>query len=593
MSTIARIALLFIATCALAALWPAASAHAQGPRVATAVDRARVEIGEEIELTIQADGRYEELEMPSTDDFDVVGQRFTQINRRVSRTWVLRPRKAGSYTIGAARLKLQGKVVAESEPIVITVTEPVAAAPVEAAAAGDLSTLEKEAVFVRWATERGRYVVGEPFVMALELWTAAGIVSRQAELVKAAKHEGLLVEDLPRNDQVQPQRRTIGNAVFQVVPLMTAIATPLKPGRVLIDATTVRLAIAEDDWAMVARTVTRSTQPYWLEIIDVPTEGRPNAFAAANVGQFDVKVSLRDDRSQEPKQARTGQRLVLRAEVSGRGNLGGLQAPEVTHDGTWEVSLLPGQNEDRVVRDAAGIRGQRVFQWLVVPREPGRRSAPSVVMSWFDPVAQTFSKREATGAMLEVTGESSVAAANDASQLGEDVGPIFTDATLSDARTDTFAVSPIYWGALGGVFLLFAWVEFRARRAVKDARDPGARAARQALANARKRLRTAERAAKDGLSRDVHAHLARALTAFLEERSNIPAGGLTHDALRQAMARANYPQALIEALLVEIEHCEFARFAPGESNPQKTRESIERIEALLVKLDGVPSRRLP
>lgn len=568
-------------------------AHAQSARVTTTVDRATVEIGEDIELTIQADGRYEELELPSTDGFDVVGQRFTQVNRRISRAYVLRSRGAGTFTIGPARLKLRGKVVAESDPIQITVTEPRAAAPVDAAAAQDLAAFEKESVFVRWHSPRTRYVVGEPFTLTLELWMQHGLASRQAELVKAATLEGLLVEELPRDEGRETKKRVIGRTAFNVHPLTIVIATPLQPGRVLVDATTVRLAIAEDEWAIAARTVTRSTQPFWLDIDAVPAAGRPRGFKDGHIGTFEMKVSLKDDRAQTPRQAKTGQRLVLRAEISGRGNVGGLDAPDVTHDGTWEVSRLPGTQEDRITRDAAGVRGSRVFQWLAVPLQPGPRPPPTLRLDWYDAEAGRYAHATSALPPLEVTGAPAGEESLDATQLGEDVGPLITTAPLDTSRRAPLLTSPVFLGGLGVVALLFLFVELRHRRAARDARAPGARASRVAHAAAKKRLKAAERAVRDGLGRDAHALVARALTAYLEEKVNLPAAGLTHDQLRASMARAGFEAALVEQLVAELEHCEYARFAPGETDVGRLRETFARASTIIDRLDAAPVRRLP
>jgi len=568
--------------------------HAQEARVVTEVDRTRVEIGEDVELTVQASGRYEELEVPTVDGFDVVGQRFKQVNRNVSRTYVLRSRGPGTFTIGPARVKSGGRVIATSAPISIVVAAPVVAAPVNAATAQDLAAHEQEAVFVRWATPRARYFVGEPFTMTLELWLAGALTTRQAELIKAAAFEGLLVEELPRTDEATAEKRVIGKTAFSVHPLTTVLATPLKTGRVLVDATTVRLAVAEDDWSLAARSLTRSSPAYWLDVDEVPTQGRPEGFSSTHVGKFELKVTLRDERSQDVRQARTGQRLVLRAEVSGSGNLQGLGAPIVAHDAGWEVSLLPGNSEDRVVRDARGMRGTRVFQWLAVPREPGQRDAPVVRLPFFEPAGARFVTLTSALAPLEVTGASAAASQTlDASILGEDVGPIFTDATLDSGAPQELGTNLVYWLGLGCVALAFVGVEFRSRRRRAERRSPGLRVSRDASANAHKRLKAAERTVKDGLTGDVYALLSRVLTAFLEERVNIPAAGLTHDQLRGAMARVGYQPELVEAVVAELEHCDFGRFAPGQSDLQRIRAMFNRVSELLSRLEAVDVRRLP
>ena len=120
------------------------AARAQAPpRVTVTTDRQRVALTEEFELSVSLEGTFDEVQVPPLDDFQVVQEGMTRVlnGRRasVTRNYTLRPKKAGTLTIGPARLVRDGKVVAESAPLTVVVAEPEVARPVSAAEAMDLS----------------------------------------------------------------------------------------------------------------------------------------------------------------------------------------------------------------------------------------------------------------------------------------------------------------------------------------------------------------------------------------------------------------------------------------------------------------------
>lgn len=571
-------------------------AHAQA-RVSAEVDRARVTVGDDLRFSIDLAGNFDALELPSLTDFAVGGPVLQEITingvHRSSRVYTLRPKKPGTFTIGPTRLKLAGKVVAESAPIQVTVDPGKTLAPVSGEEAQDLAKLAESAAFMRWGVPRTHFYVGEPFPLTLELWLRTGLSVRQAEMVQTAKLDGLLVEDLPRDQNPDVARRMIGDLSFDTLAINSALATPLKPGRLLIDAATVRAAVAQDQFGFDTKRVALTAQPFYLDIRDVPTAGRPAAYHPGNVGQWKLTGSLRDGKGQSPTRAHTGERMVLRAVIEGSGNLQSLAPPSLSKAEAWEASILPSTAEDAIKKDASGMSGRRVFQWLITPKSPGNLRTPTIDLAWWDPVAERFQEAHAGGAPIDVTGEAIATQFQSASALGEDVGPIFETASLTGGSDRPLGESPLYWAVLALPLAAFAALDLRARRRARDQRHPFGRLAREASTNARKRLRAAEQALKDGLVKDFYGQLARTLASYLEEKANIPATGLTHAQVRATARHAGYPDAMVEQLVIEMENCDFARFAPSGAAADKMREAHGRIAALIAQLDHVEPTRRP
>lgn len=583
----------------LIALVSTTSAWAQEPaRIEMSVDRTTLSIEDELRLAIKVAGSTE-INGPDLSDFEITGQSSeTSIDfgrsRTITQTVTLRPKRAGQLTIGKVTALVRGRPVAAADAITVTVTEPRPSEPIAASDALDLDPLANEPAFIRWAVPRTEFYVGEPFPLTLELWVRVELSPRNPEVIQVSKLDGLLVEDL----KVEPgsQRRAIGNAQFEVYRLMAKLATPLKVGKVLVDSTSLRLPLSEGGFLSSTRRLLRTSAPFHLEILDLPTEGRPAGFSARdarNVGQFTLISKILDDRGTDASRVTTGQRFIVRAEVTGQGNLQALEAPSFVADPSFEVSPLTTQAEDRVVKNTSGMSGTRVFQWLVSARTPGNLTTPTLALRFFDPVAKRYQVAEAKGRGIEVTGAAISPERDQALSLGEDVGPIVEQAELTRGKSGPLANNPLY---LAGVLLPligFLVFEFTWRKKVKDSNNPTQRAARHAHTNAKKRLKAAESALRDGLVKDFYGQLSRTLTSYLEERANLPATGMTHSEVRQAARAVGYPQELVDRWMVEMENCDFARFAPSGSAADKMKEAGQRVAALIDDLEHIQPERRP
>jgi hypothetical protein len=119
----------------------------------------------------------------------------------------------------------------------------------------------------------------------------------------------------------------------------------------------------------------------------------------------------------------------------------------------------------------------------------------------------------------------------------------------------------------------------RARRADGAA----GRASKRSGAEARRvleGLRSAEPTAES------FSAIARALLTFLEVRFGEPFRGLTHDQLGRRLRELGVEPAAIAELVVELENCDFARFAPASTRSGELGEAVKRAVALVGRIDG-------
>jgi hypothetical protein len=81
------------------------------------------------------------------------------------------------------------------------------------------------------------------------------------------------------------------------------------------------------------------------------------------------------------------------------------------------------------------------------------------------------------------------------------------------------------------------------------------------------------------------AELQRALYEHLEERIGQPIQSMTRDELRDFLHRRGFDNPLINAIDLELEQCDFARFAPSMANAHEMRAAQRKVKDLLARIE--------
>jgi hypothetical protein len=126
----------------------------------------------------------------------------------------------------------------------------------------------------------------------------------------------------------------------------------------------------------------------------------------------------------------------------------------------------------------------------------------------------------------------------------------------------------------------------RGALARRRARGAGARTVRQAASQAQRALADLARNPQPGAAL---SDLSRALIAFLEARLTLSLRGQTHLRVRALLVDRGVPGPLGDAVVTELENCEFARFAPEADRGAVLAQAVQRVRALIEQIDGAAS----
>ena len=550
----------------------------------------------DLTLEVRATGDFDEIVAPPTPGFTVVQQIQTgggfqmeiiMNGRRVltnsgDRTlqYVLQPTEPGQHVIGPVRLTTRGRVVAESGTVTVDVRV-VDRAPVSARTAADIEKHADTPFFlVPMLPDRPIYV-GEPFLLAFNLFIRRDVDARSATWAKAPDLSGFSAEEIPVSGRALRENRRVGRSEYVVIPRSLHLVVPLREGKVRVGESKIELLTG-----FPRRHYKVLGAAFDVEVRPVPREGRPAAFREGNLGRFDLAVEVR------PAAVRAGERVILTARVSGNGSLETVRAPELPPIAGAKVEVLPSEDADQVEKGPDGISGTRVFQWVVLPSQEGVLTLPALRFAYFDPDAGRFEEVSTEPLEVRVEGTAPPTLREAAAEApGEALRDIRAESDLTSHRPARPHRQAWFWLLLGLPALAVAAVEGSHLVARRRRRNAGRNRVKRARSSAEKQLREVDALIRAGEPSDFFAEIARALDDYCQSRLALSLLGATHESIRCHLREAGADDDLADDLVTELENVDYARFAPVSVRADEMRASLERSRTLLQRLDRLPPAR--
>ena len=254
------------------------------------------------------------------------------------------------------------------------------------------------AAFVQMVIPTRPIYVGESVPVDIELGVRPGIVT-SLNGPPALSGADFTLNNLSK----QPLRRdqVIDGSPFLVMTWHSALAA-VKPGDFSLSVETpisVKLDTRSDqDKAFAAqlgwpfsqiaysgiapKDVTIDSPRAELKVLSLPIEGQPKDFSGA-VGDFQVSSDTSATRVAE------GDPLTLRLHISGVGNFDRVDATMFDHLDHWKT--YPAKSTF-TPSDAAGSKGEKVFEQPLIAAAPGEQSIPALEFSYFNPNTRQYER---------------------------------------------------------------------------------------------------------------------------------------------------------------------------------------------------------
>ena len=543
----------------------------------------------------RSEGR--DIQLPNIEGFDVLfgpatsSTNFTSTvvgGQTVSEssttyTYTLLAREQGTFTIGPATINVGG-VTHTSNSVTITVLPPDAPQQGRQQQATATPTVSPSDAFIRAIVSRHNVFEQEGFTVTFRLFTTLNIVSIGG--IEFPEFEGFLVEeiDLPRNAQLQLEHYNGRN--YLVVDLRRVLLFPQRSGQITIPSGSLDMTFSVPSGRRVAtffgstevmadvQRILR-TDPININVRPLPTP-RPTGFSNA-VGAFSFRPSI------NTLETTTNEAITINVEISGTGNMSLIRNPEVQFPSSFEV-FTPTVNNS-FVTTTNGLTGTRTIEFMAIPRHEGEFVIPPIEFIYFDPTANAYRTERSPEYVLQVArGEHHLTAGTFVNRqdvrVEQDLRFLKTGHPTFVSSSNFLAGSTAYWlWHIVPFILLIAAYAFNRKR-VRENANVALMRTKKANKMAIRRLKVAGKYLKMHDKERFYDEVLRALWGYFSDKLSIPVAQLSKNNIEVELSQSAVDEVLIGKFMHILDTCEFARYAPAESDTAMDKLYHETIEAM-------------
>jgi len=439
--------------------------------VQSTVDRNEMGVGDSFTLTVSVISDesvdIQEPRAPDLEGFELLnswqasstsqrlmntssGMKF-EVQRRKDFNYLLAPRKAGTYSVGAFEVVVDGKVH-HSQPITISVGAtgsprrnqrpqqrpqmppgfggfpgsdmldemdraeeeifnqllrrrqqalPPGAMPGAPQRENQpepqfrsLPSNPNEAFFIQVEVDKTDVYEGEQVTASWYIYTRGQMES--LDRLKFPDLKGFWKEIIEEVPSIQFSEEIINGVVYKRALLASHALFPIKPGTAVIDEYKIKSRVRMPSQSFggfgfgQAYEYTKSSARVKINVKPLPVEGRPSDFSGA-VGQFDVNASV------ENQNILVNQPFSLKVRFEGTGNAKLIELPAIQ----WpkSVEVYDTKSDAKFFKNG---RSYKEFEVLLIPREEGELRIPPISVGTFDPQAKKYVNRQTQEIVLQV-----------------------------------------------------------------------------------------------------------------------------------------------------------------------------------------------
>jgi hypothetical protein len=577
-------------------LFSTAFVQAQDGSFTAEADPARVAAGEEFRITFAFSGSdvnsVSNLKAPDFTQFVLISgpsqsTNMQWINGRmsasISYSYILYARQPGKYTIGSAAIEYRGRIL-KSNPISIEITQGKSKPPQKQSdqASADIG----DNLIVKAFADKQRVRLGEQLIVTFKLYTRVSVSGYN--LAKAPTFDGFWGEDFEMPKQPNQTNEVLNGKQYRSVVIKKTALFATQAGNLKIAPLEVRCVVQvqskrrsndpfdqffNDPFFQQVQTMDLDVKSNPLAIIVDPIPmNAPSGFTGA-IGRFTFFAAI------DKRNVKAGDPITLKVAVSGSGNIKLVTIPKPQLPADIE-SYEPKISED-ISRDGGIIRGKKIAEYLLIPRNAGQRVLEPMQFIYFDLEKKEYVTLRSPRFEFsiepgkEYAGTSvSMPSKEDVRMLGEDIRFLkLSPGNLQ--RRDTAGSSELF--VLGMIVppMAFVGAWFYRKRREKIYGDMPRLLFETAGREASRRLKKARTLLEQGNTESYHAEILKALTEYLEHKLRKAKADFIMEAAVEQLQQHGVREEVIQSLKTCIERTEFVRYAPGSDTSEARKELLD------------------
>ena len=451
------------------------------------------------------------------------------------------------------------------------------------------SAITSKDLFIKVTANKQRVHEQEPILLTYKVYTLVDLSQLEGKMPDLT---GFHSQEIPLPQQKSFHIERVNGRAYRAVTWSQYLMYPQMTGTLKIPSITFKGIVVEENrnvdpfeaflnggsgYVEVKRNI---VAPGLTVQVD-PLPSKPADFSGG-VGKFNISAQL------SKKEVRAGDPVTLRVVIGGTGNLKLIKQPVVNFPKDFDK--YDPKVTDKTKLTSSGVGGNMVYDFLIVPRNQGKYTIPSVTFTYYDTDANTYKTLKTTPFTITVApgdGKGSTESFDDPKD--NDIHNIKTGDTTLHQMDKFFYGSPAYWISL--LFPLTAFIilliVFR-KRALDNANIVKMRGKR-ASKIARKRLKKASQLMFLHKPEEFYDEVLRTLWEYVGYKLNIAPEKLSRENIKGNLSSHNVPDDSIDKFIAALDECEFERYAPGDAsgNMEKTFQyamtAIMEIEEVMNK----------
>ncbi len=561
----------------------------------------QVPVGEKFTVTYSLDGAEgTDLKAPRINGCKYIygpavahSESYSVVNGRMSSSastdysFTYRAESAGTFTIPAATIKVQGKTLSTSATTIVVVSSSSQTPASSGRQSVDVNDPDTQTIdravnandlFVRIILNKSTAYEQEAIECTIKLYTKYSISSFLP--TKQPAFDGFLVEEVDMTNAIG-QMESYNGQNYMTAVLKRCILFPQKSGKLTISSGEYDLNVVQYDHVNMGffqvrdpheRQLKVSSNSASIEIKPLP-EPRPAGFNGA-VGTFKIDSRLVGNNF------KTNDPATLIYTITGTGNVKYLHEPAV--DFPAEFEQYTPKAEAKAAVSGNNVTGTMTIDYTFVPESVGKFTIPAGKFVYFNPDSREYVTLSIEAHTL------SVAKGSEAKATGGAVKPKITDIlALHHNAVGKKASRPViysigYW-VIYPIFIIAVLVILSLyRRHIRQVADVTGRKLARAGKVARRRLKTARILMQKGNNEEFYQEMLRALWGYLSDKLTIPVSKLSRDNISAELTTFGANQDVINAIINILDDCEMARYTPdsGARMNEVYDRSAEAIDSL-------------
>ena len=549
--------------------------------------------------------KVKDFRAPSIKGFDVLmgpsrsQQSSTQIvngnvtsTSSITFTYILMANTAGEYTIGGASIVADGnQMVSNSVKIKVLPQDQNGNGGQGGSSAHSSSgtSVSDQDLFITATASKTNVFEQEAFVLTYKIYTRES--NLQLNNAKLPDFKGFHSQEIEMTTNARWTPEHYRGRNYYTTVYRQFVLFPQQSGKLYIDPAQFQMTIGKpvqsDDpfdaffnggSNVIEIKKSIATPKIAINVSPLPA-GKPADFSGG-VGEFTVSSSINS------KELKTNDAITNKLVIFGKGNFKLIANPEIEFPEDLEVYDPKVDNQVRLTRE--GLTGNRVIEYLAIPRHDGTYKIPGVSFSYFDIRSKSYKTLKTEEYVVNIekgAGNADQVIANftnkeDLKVLGEDIRYIKQNEVTLQPKGSFFYGSMSYW--LFYIIPALAFIIFFIIYRKQAAENANVAKVRTKKANkvATKRMKLAGKLLSENKKDAFYDEVLKALWGYISDKLNIPVSRLSKDNIEEKLRNHGVSEELIKDFLNALNDCEFARFAPGDESQAMDKVYASSIEVI-------------